>query len=61
MTQEEEIHESDLAVAIGEHAFRAGWEAAKQDDINQIAGHTWWDAWSNYDPPEELKGRSFRE
>jgi len=46
---------ADLAVAIGEHAFRAGWQAATHQlsqgvyDVNT--------AWSAYDPPEDLKGR----
>lgn len=58
---EETMDDSDLAVAIGEHAFRAGYEAAlAHAQVNPETLHgTWYEAWSEYDPPEELKGRSF--
>lgn len=48
--------DSDLAVAIGEHAFTAGWDAAvKHFKLeNDFLAHE--RAWSDYDPPEELKG-----
>lgn len=50
---------SDACVAIGEHAFRAGWEAHR--DSAFVEGRTGESktvdtAWSDYDPPEELKG-----
>lgn len=54
-----EDNSSDLAVAIGEHAFRAGWEAAC--DAMEPPGPILWNgtleqAWSAYTPPEELCG-----
>lgn len=49
---------SDLAIAIGEDAFRAGFEAGRiahtfpgPDDAGS--------AWDAYTPPEELTGRNF--
>jgi hypothetical protein len=53
---------SDLAVAIGEHAFRAGFKAGEHWDTREGApsrGELEERAWSAYDPPEELKGRNF--
>lgn len=52
---------SDLAIAIGEHAFRAGFEdgavwGEKRCGYLPSAANV---AWSAYDPPEDLKGREF--
>lgn len=41
------IPAEDAAVQIAEHAFRSGFEAARDQ--------TWYDAWSDYDPPEDIK------
>lgn len=62
-------NDSDLAIAIGEHAFNAGFQAALRAAIAEgfhytpmpgdrlvVAQHA---AWSDYAPPEELCGRSF--
>lgn len=49
--------DSDVAIAIGEHAFKAGYESGHN------AGKMQWKplpdvAWSNYTPPEELCGKA---
>lgn len=52
----------DAALAIGEHAFRAGFKAATRYDWNVSAdGHELEleeQAWSEYDPPEHIKALS---
>ncbi len=56
-----EDNSSDLAVAIGEHAFKAGYD---EGGNNQQVKDRWGaefvnareKAWSEYDPPEDLKG-----
>lgn len=55
---------SDLAVAIGEHAFRAGFKAGQhyeyyKDNEGETAAILETE-WGSYDPPEELKGRDFQ-
>lgn len=52
------IHESDLAVAIAEHAFKAGWDARDNKEGPDYDSDRE-NAWDDYDPPEELKGRNF--
>ncbi len=58
--------DADLAIAIGEHAHAAGWDAC----LDWVRGHVALvdagmdaeakqNAWSAYAPPEELCGRSF--
>ena len=52
----EEAH-SDLLIAIGEDAFMAGFAAcaaSQNTAYDPVAAHR---KWSEYDPPEELKGR----
>lgn len=50
---------ADMDVAIGEHAFRAGWYAREAlPDVGIGADEQLPAAWSSYDPPEELKGGS---
>lgn len=53
--------DADLDIAIGEHAFIAGFKAGAEradseqhtdDQILALAN----ESWSDYDPPEELKG-----
>ncbi len=47
---------ADLSIAIGEDAFLAGFKACSQwfnQPYDTQAGYA---AWSNYDPPEHLKG-----
>jgi hypothetical protein len=51
---------SDAALAIGEHAFRAGFEAGA-DWGHKRVGHrpsALAVAWSDYDPPEDIKALS---
>lgn len=53
----------DAAIAIGEHAFKAGWDAGNsyamcvardaEDDLSVRET-----AWSEYDPPEHIKALS---
>lgn len=65
---QEDDNASDLAIAIGKHAFRAGftacarWLEPQYSDVDpsaaglaEIAR-----AWSDYTPPEELCGRDFK-
>jgi hypothetical protein len=61
-------NDGDLAVAIGEDAFNAGWRGGIAFLIGECdttaftpkeAASARLRAWSEYDPPEELKGRSF--
>jgi len=51
---------SDRDVAVGEHAFRAGFEACAQNVVTHdrplLMGHTLERAWSDYTPPEDLCG-----
>jgi len=42
----------EQAIAIAEHAFRAGFEAG--NGVDRGCNYQLW--WSDYDPPEELKG-----
>lgn len=59
--------DADLVLNSNEHSFGAGWDAAlkwvkKHGDfakIGQLGSSTCakHDAWSEYDPPEEFKGR----
>jgi hypothetical protein len=50
----------DAAVAIGEHAFRAGWDAC--DEASGVQSErrstTVERAWGEYDPPEHIKALS---
>lgn len=46
----------DAAIAIGEHAFIAGWHAHAQAMHGKEG--TVHDAWSAYDPPEDIKALS---
>lgn len=54
----------DAALAIGEHAFRAGWDAAVEagpewDDLFHGVSDTAKEkAWDAYDPPEDIKALS---
>ena len=51
----------DAALAIGEHAFLAGWDAAMAHanyPTNAESIVPKMDAWSEYDPPEEIKALS---
>lgn len=54
----------DAALAIGEHAFRAGYDAAARVFANAAPiGHQNWEAgkdysWGQYDPPEDIKALS---
>lgn len=51
----------DAALAIGEHAFGAGWDACcKSYGLmpGRESGQTKYDAWSDYDPPEDIKALS---
>jgi hypothetical protein len=49
----------DAALAIGEHAFRAGWDdgflAGNFEGTPGVASQTKDEAWGNYDPPEHIK------
>lgn len=48
----------DAALAIGEHAFGAGWDAccvAYGLKPGRESGQTKYEAWSDYDPPEDIK------
>lgn len=48
----------DAALAIGEHAFRAGFEAGMQSahaESYERETTTVDEAWANYDPPEDIK------
>lgn len=55
----------DAAIAIGEHAFRAGWDACVQA-VHRQMNVSYPDnvaakreaAWSSYDPPEDIKALS---
>lgn len=50
-------YHSDLEVAIGEHAFRAGFRAAVGDEGSpQDPTYREERAWSAYTPPEHLTG-----
>ncbi len=61
-----EDNSSDIAIAIGEDAFIAGWNAAIDFAYSEgfagapsgMAESAKWDAWSAYDPPEHLKGQT---
>lgn len=51
------------ALAIGEHAFKAGFEFALTECFNAASDrHNWpkliGEGWSKYDPPEEIKALS---
>lgn len=48
----------DAALAIGEHAFRAGFEAAERAWRNANDAHAQNQAWDAYDPPEDIKALS---
>lgn len=48
---------SDAALAIGEHAFRAGWAARDNKEGPDYASDLE-HAWDNYDPPEDIKALS---
>lgn len=66
MAEEEQMHDSDLAVAIGYDAFCAGYMSRHREGQqikarqNTLAGRME-DAWSEYTPPEELCGREFKK
>lgn len=52
-----EERDPDLDIAIGEDAFRAGWEAAIENLTGQCPDPSAWAiAWAAYTPPEELCG-----
>ena len=56
--EDEVMHSSDAAIAIGEDAFAAGWKTALE--LFDYGPYDYplemHQAWSAYDPPEELKG-----
>ena len=58
----EDVHAVDINIAIGEHAFRTGYDLAAQRAVDfaptivrDWAAHRE-AAWSDYTPPEELCG-----
>ena len=57
----DEMSDTDVAFAIGEHAFRAGfaagWDSAMgASQRGEEFEQRWEDrAWSEYDPPEDIK------
>jgi len=58
------ISSSDLAIAIGEDAFNAGWEACMAYRENHYSDpyqnlHALNKAWDEYVPPAELCGEDF--
>lgn len=63
-SEEEKMDDSDLAIAIGEHAFIAGFEAGFREGYMEgmpgTKAKTAHEAWSEYTPPEDLCGRSFK-
>lgn len=58
--------DSDVAIAIGEDAFKGGWASgvawAKSEGFHMpdpdVAVKPMFDAWSDYTPPEDLCGRA---
>lgn len=58
--------DSDVAIAIGEHAFNAGWVAHAERTFetvngvkcNRVPPQSVDAAWSDYTPPEDLCGRA---
>lgn len=48
---------ADNSSAIGEHAFRAGWEASERNRNRKMTdAQTVHQAWSAYTPPDDLCG-----